>query len=121
MKLKLDENLGHSAANLFRQAGHVVAMVRAQSLSGFPDEDVLAVCQREGRCLVTLDLEFGNPLLFKPSEYAGIAVLHLPPKRRRVTCCWPAEPWCVPWDKTRSRASFGASNRGASANTVPTG
>jgi hypothetical protein len=25
--------------------------------------------------LVTLDLEFGNPLLFKPSEYEGIAVL----------------------------------------------
>ena len=33
-----------------------------------------------GRCLVTLDQEFGNPLLFKPSEYPGIAVLRLPPR-----------------------------------------
>jgi hypothetical protein len=28
----------------------------------------------------TLDLEFGNPLLFKPSNYEGIAVLRLPSK-----------------------------------------
>ena len=27
---------------------------------------------------MTLDLGFGNPLVFKPSEFAGIAVLHLP-------------------------------------------
>jgi hypothetical protein len=27
-----------------------------------------------------LDLDFGNPLLFKPSEYEGIVVLRLPPK-----------------------------------------
>ncbi len=80
MKLKLDENLGHSAAELFRQAGHDVAMVRAQGLSGFPDEDVLAVCRQEARCLVTLDLDFGNPLMFRPWEHAGIAVLRLPPK-----------------------------------------
>jgi len=37
-------------------------------------------CRREGRALVTLDLDFGSPLLFRPSEYTGIAVLRLPPK-----------------------------------------
>jgi hypothetical protein len=37
-------------------------------------------CQVEGRALVTLDLDFGNPLVFKPSRYAGIAVLRLPRK-----------------------------------------
>ena len=30
--------------------------------------------------MVTLGLDFGNPLLFKPSHYAGLAVLRLPPK-----------------------------------------
>lgn len=83
MRLKLDENLGHTAASLFRQAGHDVAMVREQGLSGFPDKEVLAACRAEDRCLVTLDLDFGNPLLFKPWEYAGIAVLRLPPKASR--------------------------------------
>jgi len=29
---------------------------------------------------VTLDLDFGNPLVFKPDEYSGIAVLRLPPR-----------------------------------------
>jgi len=28
VKLKLDENLGHSAADVFRKAGHDVATVR---------------------------------------------------------------------------------------------
>jgi hypothetical protein len=30
--------------------------------------------------MVTLDLDFANPLLFRPSEYHGIAVLRLPPR-----------------------------------------
>jgi predicted nuclease of predicted toxin-antitoxin system len=80
LKLKLDENLGHSAAALLRQAGHDVEMVRAEGLAGSPDVDVLAVSQKEQRCLVTLDLDFSNPLVFDPSEYAGIAVLRLPAK-----------------------------------------
>jgi hypothetical protein len=29
---------------------------------------------------VTLDVEFGNPLLFKPSDYEGIAVIRLSSK-----------------------------------------
>jgi hypothetical protein len=29
---------------------------------------------------VTLDLDFANPLDYRPSEYAGIAVLRLPKK-----------------------------------------
>ena len=40
------------------------------------------VCAKEERCLVTLDLDFGNPFLFKPSLYRGIALLRLPSKIR---------------------------------------
>ncbi len=39
---------------------------------------MIRVCQGERRCLVTLDLGFGNPPVFDPAEYAGIAVLRLP-------------------------------------------
>lgn len=80
MNLKLDENLGHAAAELFRQAGHGVETVRSEGLSGASDEDIIAACQSEERGLVTLDLDFSNPLLFKPSDYPGIAVLRLPRK-----------------------------------------
>jgi predicted nuclease of predicted toxin-antitoxin system len=78
VNLKLDENLGHTAAELFREAGHGVETVHSQRLSGAPDAEVIALCRREQRCLVTLDLDFSNPLMFKPWEYAGIAVLRLP-------------------------------------------
>lgn len=80
MKLKLDENLGAAAVELLRSAGHDVETVYSQGLAGAGDQNVIEASRREGRCLVTLDLDFGNPLLFAPSEYPGIVVLRLPPK-----------------------------------------
>lgn len=78
MKLKLDENLGSRDAELFRQAGHDVYTVAEQGLCSATDRKLLGVCHAEKMCLVTLDLEFGNPLIFKPQDYSGIAVLRLP-------------------------------------------
>lgn len=78
MKLKLDENLGHHCAALLRTAGHDVATVPEEDLCAGADKTVIAACRAEERCLVTLDLDFGNPLLFRPADYNGIAVLRLP-------------------------------------------
>ena len=79
MKLKLDENLGHATADLFR-----LGVRRGNGPGGgafrSPRRGHIAACQREERCLITLDSDFGNPLVFKPWEYFGIAVLHLPAK-----------------------------------------
>jgi predicted nuclease of predicted toxin-antitoxin system len=55
-------------------AGHDVATVAGQGLSGASDPRVIEVCRVERRCLVTLDLDFANPFLFPPENYAGIAV-----------------------------------------------
>ncbi len=77
MRLKLDENLGHSAAALLSEAGHDAVTVYAQGLAGARDSGVLEACRAEARCLVTLDLDFANPLVFPPSEYQGIAVMRL--------------------------------------------
>lgn len=78
MKLKLDENLGHSIAELFRQGGDDVSTVHEQGLEGTPDKELIEICSHEARCLVTLDLGFANPLVFNPADFHGIAVLRLP-------------------------------------------
>jgi predicted nuclease of predicted toxin-antitoxin system len=78
MKFKLDENLGRRGRDLLTAGGHDVATVFDQKLNHAPDTEVIEACRQERRCLVTLDLDFGNPLPFNPGEYFGIAVLRLP-------------------------------------------
>jgi len=78
MKFKLDENIGQRGKQLFIDAGFDVSTVVEQKLTGAPDSELIMVCQQEKRCLVTLDLDFSNPLNYQPSPYSGIAVLRLP-------------------------------------------
>jgi hypothetical protein len=49
-------------------------------MCGTNDKTLIEICRAESRCLVTLDMEFGNLLLFKPAEYSGIIVMRLPSK-----------------------------------------
>ena len=78
MKFKLDENLGRRGKDVLAALGHDVTTAVEQSLAGAEDHQLIERCRVEGRCLVTLDLDFANPLVFVPSHYAGIAVLRLP-------------------------------------------
>jgi predicted nuclease of predicted toxin-antitoxin system len=79
---KVDENLGRRCVDVLRSAGHDATTVPEQGLCSASDEELITACSSEGRVLVTLDLDFANPLVFRPSSYAGIAVLRLP---RRTT------------------------------------
>lgn len=84
MRLKLDENLGQREADILRADGHDVRTVFEQELCSTPDPRLIELCAAEGRCLVTLDLDFANPLLFPPPRYRGIAVLRLPARASQV-------------------------------------
>ena len=78
MNIKLDENLGSRGAAILRAAGHHVTTVAEEGLSSASDRRLAEVCRSDRKCLVTLDLDFGNPLRFAPSHYSGIVVLRLP-------------------------------------------
>lgn len=75
MKLKLDENLGLRGRELLTAAGHDVCTVLQQELCSVMDEELALRCVEEGRAIVTLDLDFSNPLRFPPQLHHGIAVL----------------------------------------------
>jgi len=77
VRLKLDENLGWRWVHQLRDAGHDVDTVWDEGLSGASDADVLGAAVEERRTLVSLDLDFANPVRFPPTNTAGIAVLRV--------------------------------------------
>ncbi|HET6284847.1 MAG TPA: DUF5615 family PIN-like protein [Polyangia bacterium] len=83
MKFKLDENLGRRGAAVLAAAGHDVATVAGQGMTSAADATLIEHCRAENRCLVTMDLDFSNPLRFPPAKFSGIVVLR-PPSRPRI-------------------------------------
>lgn len=78
MKFKLDENFGQRTQRIFLAAGHDVQTVREEGLSGSTDHILYEICRAEGRCIVTLDLDFSDVLRFPPAEANGIVVVRVP-------------------------------------------
>ncbi|MCX7925549.1 MAG: DUF5615 family PIN-like protein [Fimbriimonadales bacterium] len=77
MRFKIDENLNEAVAQRLRQEGYSVETVLTQHLCGVEDNELIEVCKQEQRCLITLDMDFANPFLFPPNQYAGIVALKL--------------------------------------------
>ena len=78
MRFKLDENLDVRLASLFANAGQEAETVLEEGLSGRSDEAIYAVCVAERRILITLDLDFSNPIRFPPAPTEGIVILRPP-------------------------------------------
>jgi predicted nuclease of predicted toxin-antitoxin system len=116
MRFKVDENLPVEVAKLLSQVGHDAATVLEQHLSGGADSDVALVCQREGRVLVTLDLDFADIRAYPPAQCPGLIVLRLKQQDKphvletlsRVVRVFPDEPlerhlWIVEERRIRIR------------------
>ena len=87
MKFKLDENLGSRTVALFDEFGHEVETVSQEKLNGTSDTILYTISQSEGRCLVTLDLDFADVIRFPPGNSHGIAVLR--PPHLHPSAYWP--------------------------------
>jgi len=86
MNIKLDENLPATLVETLRVMGHNADTVPEESLAGHVDADVWQAAQREGRFLVTQDLDFSDVRVFRPGLHAGIMLVRLSePSRSRLT------------------------------------
>lgn len=74
MQFKMDENLPVELAGMFREAGHDAVTVLDQNLAGAKDSDIASVCTREGRAIVTLDMDFADIRSYPPDAYPGLVV-----------------------------------------------
>jgi predicted nuclease of predicted toxin-antitoxin system len=84
MQFKVDENLHEDVAVLIQQHGHDALTVYDQGLRGHSDGEIAAVCRREARANITLDLDFSDIRDYPPQNYAGIVVLRLVDSSRKV-------------------------------------
>ena len=83
MRIKLDENLPAELAAALAALGHDVETVPGEGLRGAPDAAVWMAAQREGRFLVTQDLDFSDARRFVPGTHAGLLLVRLSEPNRR--------------------------------------
>lgn len=75
MRFKIDENLPNDTATVLTRSGHDVATVHGQGLVGAGDDTIGDISRREGRILVTLDLDFADIRTFRPEQSPGLVVI----------------------------------------------
>jgi hypothetical protein len=125
MKIKLDENMPAGLAEILVRLGHDVETVPQEGLAGCSDPDIWSSAQREGRFLITQDLDFSDIHRFSPGTHHGLLLVRLrtpgrlaltsPDTRTRAVCqAWEPEPtsrlmsgWgrSSSWKKTLDMAS----------------
>ena len=77
LAFKVDENLPEDVAAAFRDAGYEAFTATSQGLAGVDDARLSEVVRREGRVLVTRDVDFWDIRVYPPDEYSGIIVLRV--------------------------------------------
>lgn len=72
MKLKLDENLSRHLKPALGSLGHDVTTAGEEGLLSQPDRAVAEAARKEGRLLLTLDLEFADLRKYPPGSHPGV-------------------------------------------------
>jgi predicted nuclease of predicted toxin-antitoxin system len=74
MKVKLDENLSHQLKGVIDALGHETDTVAVEGLLSQSDEQVGEAAKREGRMLLTLDLDFSEIRKYPPGSHPVIVL-----------------------------------------------
>ena len=77
MKIKLDENIPSELKQILSSMGQDVEKVMDEELVGRSDSQIWDSAQREGRFLITQDLDFSDIRIFKPGQHYGILLVRL--------------------------------------------
>ena len=75
MNFKIDENLPAEFVDLLSDAGYSAETVVHENLTGADDTEIAAVCLKESRILLTLDLDFADIRSYPPHGFPGFVVL----------------------------------------------
>jgi predicted nuclease of predicted toxin-antitoxin system len=84
VKFKLDENMPESLAHFLTQSDHDVETASGERLAGAKDPEIVQAATREGRVLMTFDLDFADIRMYPPGKHAGVVVFRLKDQRRRT-------------------------------------
>jgi predicted nuclease of predicted toxin-antitoxin system len=76
MRIRIDENLPASLAQILAEMGHDIETVAKEGLSGLPDSVVWKTAQDERRFLITQDLDFSSTALGR-GNHAGLLLVRL--------------------------------------------
>ena len=77
MKIKLDENMPTGLAAILAALGHDTDTAPEEGLAGESDPEIWAAAQREGRFLITQDLDFSDVRQFAPGTHHGLLLVRL--------------------------------------------
>jgi predicted nuclease of predicted toxin-antitoxin system len=77
VRFLLDESANFRIIPYLRRMGHAVATIAVDHPASLPDNEVLAIAEREDRILITHDRHFGGLVFVKHQPHAGVILLRL--------------------------------------------
>jgi predicted nuclease of predicted toxin-antitoxin system len=81
VKLLIDESLSSQVADQLAAAGHDAVHLEHLGLLGATDIDVMATARHAGRCLVSVDTDFGELLAIGRHSDPSVVLLRRAPHR----------------------------------------
>ncbi len=77
MRFKIDENLPSSLGKLLEEHQLESETVHDEGLSGYPDEMIVDMCNKEGLVLITMDIGFANQRAYPAGTHPGMIVIRV--------------------------------------------